>query len=89
MYGEGVSRLGSIIDMASDLDIVDKSGAWYSYNGARLGQGKEKVKEMLKGNPELCAELEAQVRAKLLAPEEEDEPEAPAPAEKQAASEKK
>jgi recombination protein RecA len=89
MYGEGVSRLGSIIDMASDLDIVDKSGAWYSYNGARLGQGKEKVKEMLKGNPELCAELEAQVRAKLLAPEEEDEPEAPAPAEKQAAPEKK
>ncbi len=68
MYGEGVSKVGSIIDIASDLDIVDKSGAWYSYNGSRLGQGKENAKDALKQNAELCAEIEAKVRAKLLAP---------------------
>ena len=45
MYGEGVSRLSSIIDMGVDLDIVDKSGAWFSYNGTRLGQGKENAKQ--------------------------------------------
>ena len=66
MYGEGVSRLGSIIDMGVDLDIVDKSGAWYSYEGTRLGQGKENAKTALEEKPELIAEIEEKIRAKLL-----------------------
>ncbi|WP_315444267.1 recombinase RecA [uncultured Selenomonas sp.] len=66
MYGEGVSRLGSIIDMAVDLDIVDKSGAWYSYEGTRLGQGKENAKITLEEKPELIAEIEEKIRTKLL-----------------------
>ena len=48
MYGEGVSREGEIVDIASDLNIVEKSGAWYSYNGEKIGQGKENVKTLLK-----------------------------------------
>ena len=67
MYGEGVSRLGSIIDMGVDLDIVEKSGAWYSYNGTRLGQGKENAKITLEGNPDIIAEIEEKIREKLLA----------------------
>ena len=66
MYGEGVSRLGSIIDMAVDLDIVDKSGAWYSYEGTRLGQGKENAKVTLEEKPEIIAEIEEKIRTKLL-----------------------
>ncbi len=62
MYGEGVSREGEIIDIASDLNILDKSGAWYSYNGEKIGQGKENVKALLKENKELMEELETKVR---------------------------
>lgn len=65
MYGEGVSRLSGLIDMGVDLDIVDKSGAWFSYDGNRLGQGKEKAKEALAANPELADEIEAKIRTKL------------------------
>lgn len=57
MYGEGVSKEGEIVDLASDAKIIDKSGAWYSYNGEKLGQGKENVKELLKNKPELKEEL--------------------------------
>lgn len=66
IYGEGVSRLGSIIDMAVELDIVNKSGAWYSYKGTRLGQGKENAKATLEEQPELIAELEEKIRTKIL-----------------------
>ena len=66
MYGEGVSRLGSIIDMAVDLDIVDKSGAWYAYEGTRLGQGKENAKATLEEKPEMIAEIEEKIRTKIL-----------------------
>lgn len=66
MYGEGVSRIGSIIDMGVDLDIVDKSGAWYSYEGTRLGQGKENAKATLESKPELVAEIEGKIREQLL-----------------------
>jgi len=66
IYGEGVSRLGSIIDMAVELDIVNKSGAWYSYEGTRLGQGKENAKATLEEKPELIAEIEEKIRTKLL-----------------------
>ena len=62
MYGEGVSREGEIIDIASSLDILDKSGAWYSYNGEKIGQGKENVKLYLKEHKELKEELEEKVR---------------------------
>ena len=62
MYGEGVSREGELIDIASDLNIVDKSGAWYSYNGEKIGQGRENVKLTLKENKELAKEIETKVR---------------------------
>ena len=62
MYGEGISREGEIIDIAASLDILDKSGAWYSYNGEKIGQGKENVKIYLKEHPELRDELEEKVR---------------------------
>ena len=66
IYGEGVSRLGSIIDMGVELDIVNKSGAWYAYEGERLGQGKENAKAILEEKPELIAEIEEKIRTKLL-----------------------
>ena len=62
MYGEGVSREGEIIDIASDLNIIDKSGAWYSYKGEKIGQGKENVKVLLKENQALKNELENKIR---------------------------
>lgn len=62
MYGEGVSREGELVDLASDAGILEKSGSWYAYNGEKLGQGKENVKEMLKNNKALAEELEQKVR---------------------------
>ena len=62
MYGEGVSREGEIIDIASELNILDKSGAWYAYKGEKIGQGKENVKAFLKENTALRDELEEQIR---------------------------
>lgn len=62
MYGEGVSVEGEIVDLASDANIIEKSGAWYSYNGEKIGQGKENVKELLKTNSKLKEELEHKVR---------------------------
>lgn len=66
MYGAGVSKLSSLIDMGVEMDIVDKSGAWFAYEGNRLGQGKENAKQSLREQPELCQEIEAKIRAKLL-----------------------
>lgn len=63
MYGEGTSVEGEILDLAVKLDIVNKSGAWFSYGEDRLGQGRDKVKEYLKENPELCEEIKAKVMA--------------------------
>lgn len=62
MYGEGVSRIGEIIDFAVDLDIIKKSGAWFSYNGERIGQGRDKVKALLKENTALCEEIAQKIR---------------------------
>ncbi len=62
MYGEGVSKEGELIDLASDINVVEKSGAWYSYNGEKIGQGKENVKIFLKNNPKICNEIESKVR---------------------------
>ena len=57
MYGEGISRVGEVVDLATSFGIVEKSGSWYSYNGSKLGQGKEGVKTVLRDNPELCEEI--------------------------------
>ena len=62
MYGEGVSREGEILDLASEAGIIEKTGAWYSYQGEKLGQGKENAKIVLKDNPDLAKELETKVR---------------------------
>lgn len=62
MYGEGICRVGEIIDYAVDSDIIVKSGAWFSYNGERLGQGRDKVKALLKENSALCEEIAQKVR---------------------------
>ena len=66
LYGEGISREGEIIELGATHNIIDKSGAWYSYKGERIGQGKENVREFLKKNPAIAREIEDQVRAKVL-----------------------
>ena len=62
IYGEGISKIGNIFDMAVNLDIIEKSGSWFSYNGERIGQGRENVKKYLKDNPNILAEVEKKVR---------------------------
>ena len=71
MFGEGVSREGCVIDMAVDFDIMHKSGSWYSYNGERLGQGRDKIKEIVKANRALYDELSEKVLAKIKEQNEE------------------
>ena len=68
MYGLGISREGEIIDIASAQNVIEKSGAWYSYKGNRIGQGKDNVRNYLKENKDICREIEDQVRARLLPP---------------------
>jgi recombination protein RecA len=65
LYGEGISKIGEIIDLGVELDILQKSGSWYSYSGTKLGQGREGVKDILRDNPEMCDEVEAKIRQKL------------------------
>ena len=65
MYGQGISKEGELIDLGVENDIVDKSGAWYSYNGERMGQGKENVKTYLKENPQIKDEIDRKLREKL------------------------
>ncbi len=62
VYGQGISKEGNILDMAVNLDIVEKAGSWFSYNGERIGQGRENVKKYLRENPEMLNEIEAKVR---------------------------
>lgn len=66
LYGEGISREGELIDLGSELKIIEKSGSWYSYNGEKIGQGKDNVRQYLKANPSVAAELEAKIRAEKL-----------------------
>ena len=87
MYGEGISKLGEIIDLGVKAGLVEKSGSWFSYNSQRIGQGRENVREFLKQNPDVARDIEAAVRKNavkiadklLIAPEPgadgEDEPE--------------
>lgn len=67
MYGEGISREGEIIDLGSEHGFIEKSGAWYSYNGDKIGQGKDNARIFLKENPKLAQEIEAKIREKFLA----------------------
>jgi recombination protein RecA len=64
IYGEGISKLGEIIDLGVDFEIIKKSGSWFSYNDTKLGQGRDSVKQILTDNPELCAEIEAKIKEK-------------------------
>jgi recombination protein RecA len=66
MYGKGISHEGEIIELGSNNNIIDKSGAWYSYKGERIGQGKDNTRAWLQANPKVAAEIEEQIRAKLL-----------------------
>lgn len=66
LYGEGISREGELIDLGVEHDLIDKAGAWYSYNGEKIGQGKEKVRIFLKENPDVAATIEQTLRDKLL-----------------------
>jgi recombination protein RecA len=65
MYGEGISRTGDLLDIGVDLDIVDKSGSWYSFEGERIGQGRENVKLFLIDNQDIFEKIETLVREKL------------------------
>jgi recombination protein RecA len=65
MYGEGISREGDLLDLAANHDVVEKSGAWFSYKGERLGQGRENVKNMLKENAEMRDRIEHDVKVAL------------------------
>ena len=62
MFGKGISKEGDILDLAAKEDIVEKSGAWYAYNGSKIGQGRENAKQYLAQNPLICEEIENQVR---------------------------
>jgi recombination protein RecA len=63
MYGEGISKTGEILDLAANIGLVEKSGAWYSYNGDRIGQGRENAKNFLKDNPEIALKIEQEIRS--------------------------
>jgi recombination protein RecA len=65
MYAEGISHTSLLVDIGSEANIIDKSGAWYSYNGQRIGQGRENAKMFLKDNPAMMAEIEEKVKGVL------------------------
>ena len=65
VFGEGISHVGEIIDLGVELDIIKKSGSWFSYNDSKLAQGREAVKQLLADNVELCDEIEAKIREAL------------------------
>ena len=65
LYGEGISKMGEIIDLGTQYEVIQKSGSWFSYDGTKLGQGREGVKTILRDNPELAEEIEQKIIAKL------------------------
>jgi len=85
LYGSGISKEGELVDMASEHNIIEKLGAWYSYGGERIGQGRENARDLLRSNPQIADEIEAKLRAKLAAKPiplnspaaEDEEPEEP------------
>ena len=62
MFGQGISKEGDILDLAAEVGVINKAGAWYSYNGEKIGQGRENAKNYLRENPLICEEVEAKVR---------------------------
>ena len=66
VYGEGISIMGCLVDSAVELNIIEKSGSWFSYNGDKIGQGKENVKVFLQNNPEMADEIDRLIREKLV-----------------------
>jgi recombination protein RecA len=68
MYGEGISKVGEIIDLGVELNILKKSGSWFSYGETRLGQGRDSIKTLLLDNPELADELEAKIKEAIVSP---------------------
>ncbi|MBQ1930148.1 MAG: DNA recombination/repair protein RecA, partial [Bacteroidales bacterium] len=70
LYGEGISKIGEILDLGVEFDIIKKSGSWFSYADSKIGQGRDAVKQMLLDNPELADEIEAKVREALLKSED-------------------
>ena len=80
MYGEGISREGSVLDLSVEHEIIKKSGAWYTYDGEQMGQGRENAKKFLKDNPEIMVEITDRVMSTLL-PSDEEKAEAAAAAE--------
>ena len=65
IFGEGISKIGEIIDMGVEMSIIQKSGSWFSYDGNKLGQGRDAVKSLLSDNEDLANEIEAKIRARL------------------------
>jgi recombination protein RecA len=86
MYGEGISREGDMVDLGVDKNLVEKSGAWYSYKGERIGQGRENAKQFLRENKDIAAKIEAELRKELGLKSMAPEPPAPTPEQKQAAA---
>ena len=70
MFGEGISKVGEIIDLGVDYGVIKKAGSWFSYGEKKIGQGRDSVKELLKNNEELRNEIEAKVREAMKAPKE-------------------
>ncbi len=73
MYGKGISKSGVLLDTAVDMDIVDKAGSWFSYKDEKLGQGRENVKDLLEENPELMAQIDAEVRKSIIQAQDDEE----------------
>ena len=86
MFGQGISKEGDILDLAADCDVVNKSGAWYAYKGEKIGQGRENAKQYLKEHPEVCDEIDKQVRKQYELTEEEDAAEVNVPEKQKAIS---
>ena len=73
MFGQGISREGDLLDIAVKMDIINKSGAWFAYNGTKIGQGRENAKKYLSENEEVCKEVDDKVRTQVLAKGEEEQ----------------
>jgi recombination protein RecA len=80
MYGEGISKIGEMIDLGVELEVIQKSGSWFSYQGSKLGQGRDAVKEILLDNEEMVAEIEGKIRTKILSANQAEELPESAPA---------
>ena len=66
MYGRGISKSGEIVDLGVELEVIQKSGSWFSYGGNKLGQGRDAVKQLIEDNPELMEELERKIKEKIM-----------------------